>query len=224
PPVGHRPEGQGQRRPADRGPGRTAHPHRGRLWPGGSADRCAERADHSQPDCPRLPPGGFSRRHSRRRRGHDPGDRRCAHGGLSAGSRRTPHAGAATAADLSHRVRRDAPGGRHLRPRAAGPPGARGADRRPAGFPAGPGWRWWRLWRRRIRRGRRRLWWWRCLRWLVEGDDMCLLSEEEQRQVAEAIARVERETDAELVTVLAARADDYHYIPLLWAGILALLL
>lgn len=53
---------------------------------------------------------------------------------------------------------------------------------------------------------------------------MCLLSEEEQRQVAEAIARVEHETDAELVTVLAARADDYHYIPLLWAGILALLL
>ncbi|EPC00140.1 membrane protein [Litchfieldella anticariensis FP35 = DSM 16096] len=51
---------------------------------------------------------------------------------------------------------------------------------------------------------------------------MALLSESEQRQVAEAINRVERETDAELVTVLAPRADDYAYIPLLWAGILAL--
>lgn len=52
---------------------------------------------------------------------------------------------------------------------------------------------------------------------------MALLSESEQRQVTEAIRRVERETDAELVTVLAAQADDYAYIPLLWAGILALL-
>lgn len=51
---------------------------------------------------------------------------------------------------------------------------------------------------------------------------MTLLSESEQHQVAEAINRVERETDAELVTVLAAQADDYTYIPLLWAGILAL--
>lgn len=52
---------------------------------------------------------------------------------------------------------------------------------------------------------------------------MTLLSEFEQRQVAEAIARVERRTDAELVTVLAKRADDYTYIPLLWASLLALL-
>lgn len=52
---------------------------------------------------------------------------------------------------------------------------------------------------------------------------MALLSESEQRQVAEAISAVERETDAELVTVLAARADDYTYIPLLWASLLALL-
>ncbi|MDR9754802.1 TPM domain-containing protein [Pseudomonas sp. SZMC_28357] len=51
---------------------------------------------------------------------------------------------------------------------------------------------------------------------------MALLTEHEQRQVAEAIARVEHETDAELVTVLAARADDYTYIPLLWASLLAL--
>ncbi|WP_166358485.1 TPM domain-containing protein [Pseudomonas akapageensis] len=51
---------------------------------------------------------------------------------------------------------------------------------------------------------------------------MALLSEVEQRKVAEAIARVEQETDAELVTVLAARADDYAYIPLLWASLFAL--
>ncbi|MGY2378305.1 TPM domain-containing protein [Pseudomonas sp. SDO524_S393] len=51
---------------------------------------------------------------------------------------------------------------------------------------------------------------------------MGLLTEHEQRQVAEAIARVEKTTDAELVTVLAARADDYAYIPLLWASLIAL--
>ncbi|HTN31284.1 MAG TPA: TPM domain-containing protein [Pseudomonas sp.] len=53
---------------------------------------------------------------------------------------------------------------------------------------------------------------------------MSLLNAQEQQQVAEAIARVERDTDAELVTVLAAQADDYRYITLLWAGLLALLL
>ena len=53
---------------------------------------------------------------------------------------------------------------------------------------------------------------------------MTLLSEAELQQVAEAIERVERDTDAELVTVLAAQADDYRYIPLLWASLAALLL
>ncbi|WP_313520029.1 TPM domain-containing protein [Pseudomonas sp.] len=52
---------------------------------------------------------------------------------------------------------------------------------------------------------------------------MTLLSDSEQKQVADAIGRIERDTDAELVTVLAARADDYSYIPLLWAALLALL-
>lgn len=51
---------------------------------------------------------------------------------------------------------------------------------------------------------------------------MTLLNETELRQVADTIARVERDTDAEIVTVLAARADDYAYIPLLWAGVIAL--
>ncbi|WP_313089343.1 TPM domain-containing protein [Pseudomonas sp.] len=53
---------------------------------------------------------------------------------------------------------------------------------------------------------------------------MTLLTEPELQQVAEAIERVERDTDAELVTVLAAQADDYRYIPLLWSSLLALLL
>jgi len=52
---------------------------------------------------------------------------------------------------------------------------------------------------------------------------MRLLSEAQQRQVADAIAAVERDTDVELVTVLARRADDYRYIPLLWAACVALI-
>lgn len=52
---------------------------------------------------------------------------------------------------------------------------------------------------------------------------MTLLTTTEQEKVAAAINAVERETDAELVTVLARQADNYAYIPLVWAGILALL-
>ncbi|TDV70068.1 TPM domain-containing protein [Pseudomonas sp. LP_7_YM] len=53
---------------------------------------------------------------------------------------------------------------------------------------------------------------------------MALLTEDEQQQVTRAIEAVERGTDAELVTVLAASADDYAYAPLIWAGLVALLL
>lgn len=53
---------------------------------------------------------------------------------------------------------------------------------------------------------------------------MALLNENEQQQVSTAIAKAERETDAELVTVLADSSDNYAYIPLLWAGIAALLI
>lgn len=53
---------------------------------------------------------------------------------------------------------------------------------------------------------------------------MTLLSEAELQRVTDAITEVERHTDAELVTVLATRADDYAYIPLLWASLVALLL
>tara|TARA_A100001391_G_scaffold113484_1_gene76351 strand:+ start:7085 stop:7696 length:612 start_codon:yes stop_codon:yes gene_type:complete len=50
-----------------------------------------------------------------------------------------------------------------------------------------------------------------------------LLNDENQKRVARAIAAIERDTDAELVTVLARQADDYRYIPLLWAALLSLL-
>lgn len=50
-----------------------------------------------------------------------------------------------------------------------------------------------------------------------------LLNDENQQRVARAIAAVEKDTDAELVTVLARQADDYRYIPLLWAALLSLL-
>lgn len=53
---------------------------------------------------------------------------------------------------------------------------------------------------------------------------MALLNKHEQAQVSTAINTIEQKTTAELVTVLAARSDDYHYIPLLWAAFCALLL
>ncbi len=52
---------------------------------------------------------------------------------------------------------------------------------------------------------------------------MKLLNADQQRQVTEAIARVEKTTDAELVTVLAKQSDRYTHIPLLWAALLALI-
>lgn len=52
---------------------------------------------------------------------------------------------------------------------------------------------------------------------------MTLLTEQEAQQVADAIGKVEAQTDAELVTVLAKQADDYNYIPTLWAALIALL-
>lgn len=51
---------------------------------------------------------------------------------------------------------------------------------------------------------------------------MALLTQQQQRQVEEAVTRAEQRTDAEIVTVLAPRADDYSYIPLLWASLIAL--
>ncbi len=50
-----------------------------------------------------------------------------------------------------------------------------------------------------------------------------ILTSEQQQQVADAVAAVERNTDAELVTVLASRADRYTYISILYAAAIALL-
>lgn len=52
---------------------------------------------------------------------------------------------------------------------------------------------------------------------------MTLLTQAEQQLVAAHIGSIERDTDAELVAVLAPRADHYAYIPTLWAAALALL-
>jgi putative membrane protein len=53
--------------------------------------------------------------------------------------------------------------------------------------------------------------------------NMTLLTKEEQRLVAQSITKAERTTDAEIVTVLSARADDYVHITLLWAALIALI-
>lgn len=52
---------------------------------------------------------------------------------------------------------------------------------------------------------------------------MSLFTKQELDSVAETIANVEKETDAELITVLASRADNYFYIPTLWASLVALI-
>lgn len=51
-----------------------------------------------------------------------------------------------------------------------------------------------------------------------------ILNEAQRKEISSAIAEVEKATDAELVTVLAKRADNYYYIPTLWAAMIALLL
>lgn len=51
---------------------------------------------------------------------------------------------------------------------------------------------------------------------------MAFLSERDRQDIAQAIAAVEARTRGELVTVIARAADDYLYVPLLWAALLAL--
>ncbi len=53
---------------------------------------------------------------------------------------------------------------------------------------------------------------------------MAFLSEDDKLQVAEAIRRVEAKTRGEIVTVIAREADDYYYIPTLWAALCGLFL
>jgi len=50
-----------------------------------------------------------------------------------------------------------------------------------------------------------------------------MITSQEQERISAAIAAVEQQTDAELVTVLAKQSDDYRFIPTLWAALLALL-
>ena len=51
---------------------------------------------------------------------------------------------------------------------------------------------------------------------------MHFISEQEQQRISDAIHAVETKTNGELVTVIAQSSDDYQYIPLLWAALLAL--
>lgn len=52
---------------------------------------------------------------------------------------------------------------------------------------------------------------------------MAIFKQTDLDAVSQAIKTVEQTTDAELVAVLARQADDYRYIPTLWAALLALL-
>ena len=51
---------------------------------------------------------------------------------------------------------------------------------------------------------------------------MAFISQTDRENIAEAIHRVELSTDGELVTVITQRSDEYVYIPLLWATLIAL--
>ncbi len=53
---------------------------------------------------------------------------------------------------------------------------------------------------------------------------MAFLTDQDRQKIADAIAAAERRSSGELVTVIAAAADDYRYIPLLWPALAALLL
>ena len=52
---------------------------------------------------------------------------------------------------------------------------------------------------------------------------MTFLSDNDRLQIAQAIEQAERNTRGEFVTVIARAADDYLYIPTLWAALVALL-
>ena len=52
---------------------------------------------------------------------------------------------------------------------------------------------------------------------------MSLISDKFSDALAGQIQAIEQQTDAEIVTVLARRSDDYLYIPTLWAAFIAML-
>ncbi len=50
------------------------------------------------------------------------------------------------------------------------------------------------------------------------------LTEQNKRKLCQQIRDIESHCDAELVTVITRQSDEYHYIPVLWAALIALLL
>lgn len=53
---------------------------------------------------------------------------------------------------------------------------------------------------------------------------MAFLSEQDKKRLSDAIRLAETKTSGELVTVITRASDEYLYIPLLWASLVALLL
>jgi putative membrane protein len=51
---------------------------------------------------------------------------------------------------------------------------------------------------------------------------MTLFSSTEAQQVAAAIAAAEKNTSGEIVCVVARAASDYHYVPVIWAALIAM--
>lgn len=52
---------------------------------------------------------------------------------------------------------------------------------------------------------------------------MTVFNDNAHRAVADEITRIERDTDAEIVTVVAREADAYHWVGLFWAALAALI-
>lgn len=52
---------------------------------------------------------------------------------------------------------------------------------------------------------------------------MAILNPADHQAISEAVRQAEKLTSGEIVTVIAKSSDDYHYIPLLWAALMALI-
>lgn len=50
-----------------------------------------------------------------------------------------------------------------------------------------------------------------------------MFSDSDKRRIAESIAKAERMTSGEILAVVASESSSYLYVPLLWAGLIALL-
>ncbi|MGB7755617.1 MAG: TPM domain-containing protein [Salinisphaera sp.] len=53
---------------------------------------------------------------------------------------------------------------------------------------------------------------------------MTIFNERARQSIADAITRIERDTDAEVITVVARQADEYRWVGLFWAALVALVL